>query len=137
MEYDAQARRIEISTKIFTDDFEAILRKLYKQKIDLAGAHAQKEMTPLIEKYMATHLQIKNNGKLLPLKLFGWEIDHEAVLVYTVAEAPAFNPKRIEIEKTVLFDLFDDQINIIHFIYNRQRKSNKLVYPQGKLELSF
>ncbi len=137
MEYDARGKRIEISTKIFTDDFEEVLRNRYKQKVDLANPALREQMTPLIAKYITTHLSIKNNGKALPLQLFGWEIDHEAVFIYTVAGAPGFNPRNILIEKTILYDLFDDQVNIVHFIYNRQRKSNKLVYPKGKLELSF
>lgn len=137
MEYDARSQKIEISTKIFTDDFENVLRKLYKRKVDLADTAVRKQMTLLIEKYITTHLSVRNNNKTLPLKLFGWEIDHEAVFVYTVADAPAFNAAKIQVEKTVLYDLFDDQVNIIHFIYNGQRKSNKLVYPERKLELTF
>ena len=137
MEYDAKSKRVEISTKIFTDDFEHVLAKLYKQKTDLSSQALRPQMTPLIEKYITTHLSLKNNNKILPLKLFGWEVDHEAVYVYTVANAPVFDPKNITVEKTVLYDLFDDQVNIIHFIYSGRRISNKLVYPDKKVQLSF
>lgn len=137
MEYDAKSKRVEISTKIFTDDFENILTKLYKQKTDLSSQALRPQMTMLIEKYITTHLSLKNNNKVLPLKLFDWEVDHEAVYVYTVANTPVFDPKNITVEKTVLYDLFDDQVNIIHFIYNGRRISNKLVYPEKKVQLSF
>jgi len=137
MEYDAKSKRVEISTKIFTDDFEHILAKLYRQKTDLSSKALRPQMTALIDKYITTHLSLKTDNKMLPLKLFGWEIDHEAVYVYTVADAAAFNSKNITVEKTVLYDLFDDQVNIIHFIYNNRRISNKLVYPEKKVQLSF
>lgn len=137
MEYDAKSKRVEISTKIFTDDFEQILAKLYRQKTDLSSKALKPQMTALIDKYITTHLSLKSDNKLLPLQLFGWEIDHEAVYVYTVANAPAFNPGNITVEKTVLYDLFDDQLNIIHFIYNGRRISNKLMYPERKVQLSF
>lgn len=137
MEYNTASKQIEISTKIFTDDFEAVLAKLYKQKVDLSKADMHPQMTELIKKYITTHLSIRNNNKLLPLTLFGWEIDHEAVYVYTTAKAPSFNPKQIIIQKTVLYDLFDDQVNILHFIYNGKRKSTKLNYPEKQAVISF
>lgn len=137
MEYDAKTKRIEISTKIFTDDFENVLAKLYRQKIDLADAVLKPQMTELIKKYIATHLSIRINNKLLPIKLYGWEIDHEAVYVYTIADTPLFDAKNIVVEKTVLYDLFDDQVNIIHFIYNGKRISTKLVYPEKRAVISF
>lgn len=94
-------------------------------------------MTVLINKYITTHLTLKTGDKILPLKLYDWEIDHEAVFVYTTAEAPAFNIKSITVENRILYDLFEDQVNIVHFIYKGNRKSSKLVYPEDKLLLSF
>ncbi|MCH5596514.1 DUF6702 family protein [Niabella ginsengisoli] len=137
MEYDAKTKRIEISTKIFTDDFENVLNKLYKQKVDLSDRSVRPQMTALIKKYISTHLSVKSDQKILPLQLYGWEIDHEAVYVYSIANAPSFNPQKINVQKTVLYDLFDDQVNIIHFIYNGKRKSNKLVYPDKEVNVSF
>lgn len=137
IEYEAKTKRLEISTKIFTDDFENILGKKYPQKIDLSNQHIRPKMNDLIDKYIKSHLVIKSDGKVLPLKLYGWEIDHEAVIVYTTAEAASFNPKAIIIENSVLYDLFEDQINIVHFIYKGQRKSSKLTYPDSKLQISF
>lgn len=137
MEYDASMKRVEISTKIFTDDFEAILAKLYKQKVDLTSKAMKPQMTNLIQKYITTHLSIKNNNQNLPIQIFDWEIDHEAVFIYLTASAPQFSPANISIQKTVLYDLFDDQVNIIHFIFNGKRKSTKLVYPEKLAVFSF
>ena len=137
MEYDARSKRVEISTKIFTDDFENVLTKIYKQKTDLSNPKLKTQMTVLVSRYITTHLSLKSGDKVMPLKLYDWEIDHEAVFVYTTAEAPAFNVKNITIENNVLYDLFDDQVNIVHFIYKGNRKSSRLVYPETKMFLSF
>ncbi|MGN7783558.1 DUF6702 family protein [Niabella sp. 22666] len=137
MEYDAKSKRVEISTKIFTDDFETVLAKVYKQKTDLSNPKLKTQMTVLVNKYITTHLTLKTGDKILPLQLYDWEIDHEAVYVYAIAEAPAFNIKSIMVENKVLYDLFDDQVNIVHFIYKGNRKSAKLVYPETKLSLAF
>lgn len=137
MEYDARSKRVEISTKIFTDDLENMLTKIYKQKTDLSNPKLKTQMTVLVNKYITTHLILKTGEKILPLQLYDWEIDHEAVFVYTTADAPAFNAKNITVENNVLYDLFDDQVNIVHFIYKGNRKSTKLVYPETKVSLSF
>lgn len=137
LEYEPQHKRLEISTKIFTDDFEHILSKTYKQKVDLTREDWKPQMTKLITHYIVTHLSIKNNNRQLSLKLFEWEIDHEAVYVYLTADAPTFDPAQIIVEKSVLYDLFDDQVNIIHFIYNKKRISTKLAYPEKKAIISF
>jgi hypothetical protein len=128
---------VEISTKIFTDDFETVLAKVYKQKTDLSNPKLKTQMTVLVNKYITTHLTLKTGDKILPLQLYDWEIDHEAVYVYAIAEAPVFNIKSIMVENKVLYDLFDDQVNIVHFIYKGNRKSTKLVYPETKLYLAF
>ncbi len=137
MEYDVKSQRVEISTKIFTDDFETVLSKIYKQRTDLANPELKTQMTVLVNKYITTHLTLKTGDKLLPLRLYDWEVDHEAVIIYTTAEATAFNVKNIRVENTMLYDLFDDQVNIVHFIYKGNRKSTKLVYPETRVLLSF
>lgn len=137
MEYDMYHQRIEISTKIFTDDFENVLAKVYKQKIDLVDKALKPQMTTFIMKYLVSHLAVRNKEKLLTLKLYGWEVDHEAIYIYTTADAPSFDPNNIVVEKTVLYDLFDDQVNIIHFIYNGKRISTKLTYPEKRATISF
>lgn len=137
MEYNFKEKRIEISTKIFTDDFEAVLTKIYKVKANFSNATMKKHMDELVIKYITTHLSIRSGGKLLPVQLFGWEADQEAIIVYTTANANNFNTKNITVENTVLYDLFDDQMNIVHFLVNGQRKSAKLNYPERKLQFSF
>lgn len=137
IEYDAKEKRLEISSKLFTDDFEAVLTKLYKVKSDFANKNLKPQMDELVRKYITTHLAIRTNGRLLPLQLYGWEQDSESVIVYTTAVANVFDEKNITVENTILYDQFNDQMNIIHFIIGKERKSSKLNYPERKLQLSF
>ncbi|MFT4092077.1 MAG: hypothetical protein QM640_00465 [Niabella sp.] len=137
MEYDAVQKRVEISSKIFTDDFEEVLFKLYKQKTDLSDASIRPQMTALITKYIQSHLSLGSDGKVIPLQLYGWEIDHEAVYVYTVANTSHFNTKNIAVANTILYDLYTDQENIVHFIVNGKRKSTKVTCPEKYMSFSF
>ncbi|GAB3005908.1 hypothetical protein GCM10027051_01200 [Niabella terrae] len=137
MEYNRAEERIELSVKIFTDDFENVLRRLNHQKVDLTGEQLRPQMTKLIHKYLTRHLILGSDDKVIPLELFGWEKDHEAIYVYAIAKAPAFNPARISVANTILYELFTDQVNIMHFIVDGKRKSTKLIYPNKRTGFSF
>ncbi|WP_300598509.1 DUF6702 family protein [Niabella sp.] len=137
MEYNGKTQKLEISTKIFTDDLEAVLTRTYKTPVDFSNKLRKQALDTLVTKYITTHLSIRSNGQLQRLKFFGWEVDHEAVYIYTTAETTSFNPRNIAIENTILYELFQDQMNIVHFIVNGTRKSSKLAYPERKLQFSF
>ncbi|SDD23104.1 DUF6702 family protein [Niabella drilacis] len=137
IEYNSKTKRLEISTKIFTDDFESVLARVYKTPVDFSNKSRKSALDELVARYITTHLSIRSNGQVQRLKFFGWEVDHEAVYVYTTADATTFSTRNITVENTILYDLFGDQVNIVHFIVNGTRKSNKLAYPERKLEIRF
>lgn len=127
---------VEISCRIFTDDFEEALDKKYKVKPDLSSAARHKEMEVLVGKYMAAHFQLAANGKAVNLNYLGFENDKEAVVVY-LESAAIKGIRKMETTSTVLYDRFDDQTNIFHVTFNGNRKSSKLTYPENKLLSSF
>lgn len=48
--FNAKDKTLEVSCKIFSDDFEAILAKLYKQKTDLSNPNMKSAMDELVKK---------------------------------------------------------------------------------------
>ncbi|MFT3903657.1 MAG: hypothetical protein QM727_10805 [Niabella sp.] len=130
MEYNAKEKQIEVSCKLFADDFEDVLTKLYKATSDFSNPALKNEMTALVKRYLTTHLSVRSEGRLLPLEVMGWEMDREAVYVYALARADYL--KNVVIENTILYDLFDGQANIVHFVYQGKRTSHKLNYPERK-----
>ncbi|WP_131536182.1 DUF6702 family protein [Pedobacter nototheniae] len=134
--FNAKDKSLEISCRIFTDDFESILAKLYKQKTDLSKPEMKTAMDELVKKYLTSHLQIKANGKIAVLNYIGFEIDHEATNIYLeVEKIPSV--KSIEIDNTILYDLFNDQMSIVHVVKNGNRKSGKILYPDKKFTANF
>lgn len=129
-------KTIEITTAIFTDDFENILRKKYKQKTDLMSAPLHKKMDELIKSYLKSHLSVKINDKAVVISYVGFEIDHEVVNIYTEIDGVA-DFKKMEAVNTLLYDLYDDQMSIIHVVKNGVRKSNKLIFPDRTCSVSF
>lgn len=137
IEYNTGENRLEITSKIFTDDFENVLKKIYKTKADFADKNFKKQMDELVKRYITTHLAIRSHSTLMPMQLYGWEQQGEAVYIYTTANAAGFDAKNITVENIILYDLFDDQMNIIHFIVGKQRQSSRLNFPERKLHLKF
>ncbi len=136
IEYNKQDSKIEVICTIFTDDFEAALEKQYHTKTDLTKPEMHAEMEKLVKSYLAANLQVKNGGAAAGLNYLGFEINREATDVYLESEKTSA-PKKVDVDVSLLHNLFDDQINIVHIIVNGVRKSEKLDYPNKKLEQVF
>ncbi|MFC3561593.1 DUF6702 family protein [Pedobacter jamesrossensis] len=134
--FNSKDKTLEISSRIFSDDFEAILGKLYKQKTDLANPALKTQMDALVRKYMLSHLQVKANGKPVSLNYIGFEIDHEATNIYMEAEKIS-SLKSAEVSSTILYDMFDDQMSIVHLVKGATRKSSKILYPDKSFSANF
>src|SRR5438105_13172284 len=64
---------VEISCKMFADDFENILRAQYKTSIDITHPKDIKQLEKLMYDYVQKHLQLKINGKPVSLQFVGYE----------------------------------------------------------------
>jgi hypothetical protein len=130
--YNAKTNTLEVSCRIFTDDFELALAKAYDVKTDLSSAARHKAMDVLVKKYILSNMSFRTPQKVLALTYLGFEKDNEATIVYLESEAVQ-GLKKIETTNSVLYDQFDDQSNIMHFNGYGKRKSNKLDYPNRKI----
>ena len=127
---------LEITCRIFTDDFENILRKNYKTKVDLSDEKLKEAMDKLVSDYVIKHLSLRVNDKAFNLSYLGFEIDHEAVNCYLQIEnIPSV--KKIDAINSLLYDMYDDQMGIMHVTVNGKRNSTKLDYPTTNASFSF
>lgn len=136
IEHNATDKTLEISCKIFTDDFEKVLEQNYKTKVDLINPPGKAAMDSLVKKYILSHLSIRVNGKPVSLKYVGFENESEAAYGYFEIDNIA-SVSKIELTNSILFDKFDDQMNIMHVKVNGNRKSTKLNYPDKEAVFSF
>lgn len=134
--YNAQDGHLEVICTIFTDDFESVLGKQYHTHADLVKPEMHKAMDALIKQYLAASLHLKNNGVDAPLTYVGYEINREAANVYLETDKVAL-PKKVDVNVSLLQDLYNDQINIVHITVNGVRKSAKLEYPNKAVGQSF
>ncbi len=136
IEHNAKDKTLEISCKIFTDDFEKTLRKAYKTYVDLLQPKDKNAMNNLVKDYVTKHLQLKVDGKAVALEFIGYEQEEEGIVsFYQVKNIPAV--KKLDITDNILFEYKKEQISIIHTIVNGNRKSTKLVNPEDKYSFVF
>ena len=134
--HNAKDKTLEITCRIFTDDFENILRKNYNTKVDLSDEKLKEAMDKLVSDYVKKHLQLKVDQKAYSLSYLGFEIDHEAVNCYLEIDNIS-SVKKIEAVDSLMYDMYDDQIGIMHVTVNENRKSTKLDYPNTNAVFSF
>ena len=134
IEHNAKEKSFEISSKIYTDDFEKTLRTNYKVKIDLVNK------TPAMDKYVNDYLQkhfkLIADGKPQKLKYIGYEKIEDAINVYLEAENIA-TVKKIELVNNILYDYKSTQISLMHVTVAGKRQSRKLTNPETNVSFVF
>jgi len=136
IEHNASDKTLEITCKTFWDDFENILGKLNKTKVDLSNDKDKENKNKWIFNYINSHLQLNIDGKIVPLSFVGFEKEDVVIYSYLQADNVA-SVKKVSVTNSIMQDVFDDQTEIIHVIVNGNRKSTKLDYPSKTAEFSF
>lgn len=134
--HNAAEKTLEVSCKIFTDDFEDALTKKFKAKIDLVNPKDRAETDKYVSAYIHDHLQVKADGKPITLNYLGYEIESEAAYAYLQADNIT-TLKKADITNTIMYDVFTDQVGINHVIVGGNRKSVKLDYPNNQALVQF
>jgi len=134
--HNAVDKTLEISCRVFTDDFESVLTKVFHAKADFSNSALKTTMDTLVKKYINSHLQLRAEGKPVSLTYIGFEKEKEAIYIYVQADNIGI-VKKIEAVNSILHDLFDDQMNIMHVVVAGNRKSTKLDYPAKEAVFSF
>ncbi len=134
--HNATDKTLEITCKLFTDDFENAIAKHFKTKADLIKPADREAMDKLVQGYVIKNLLLKADARPVSINWLGYENDGEATWCYFEAvNIPAV--KKIEISNTLLYDLFTDQSGIMHVIVDGKRKSSKLDYPNKEAVFNF
>jgi hypothetical protein len=136
VDHNQQEATLEMQCKLFTDDFEAAIGKLYNRKVDLVNASLHGSMDSLVRRYVLSHLQLTINGKILVPSYLGFEQEKEAVYVYVEYPKTPALIQEVAIFNNLLYDYYTDQINIVHFKSGDKRKSVKLDYPDTTIRFS-
>lgn len=136
IEHNAKEKTLEISCKIYTDDFEKTLRMHYPNKIDLMNDAAKPQMEPIVNEYIQKHFSVKADGKAVALQFLGYEKQEEGIVSFFQVNNIAA-VKKIEVFDNLLYEYKEQQIGIVHVTVNGNRKSTKLNNPDASVVFEF
>ena len=126
--YLEDEQSIQIISRIFIDDFEKLLRERYDEGITLTSKDEPKTTDLYIERYLKEKIKIKINNEASNMVFIGKEYDADLVKCYLEIEAVK-QIETFEVSNTVLFDVFEDQQNIVKTKINSKQKS-LILFPQ-------
>lgn len=131
--YSDKDEAIQITSRIFIDDFEKVLHERYGFNAELATKNESKEADTYIGKYLQAKFIVEIDGENAPYNFIGKKYDADVMICYIeVPEVDLAHTASIQIENEILTDLFDDQQNIVHFKINGKKKSFVLIKSDTK-----
>jgi len=134
--YSKEQKNLQIVTRVFLDDFEKVLRERYSDNIRLSQENEEGQVRTSIKEYLSKKLQISTDKEKLQLNYLGKEYDADQIVMYLeIEEVEDFS--QIFIKNAILFDLLDDQKNIVHVKVKNKTKSLLLVLGKEQDILTF
>jgi len=131
IEYVKEKESVQIITRIFIDDFERLLRQRYDKNITLNVENESNNIDKYIEKYLTRKIKISINDNYKDLIFIGKEYKEDMVVCYL--EIDNVNSiASFKITNNLLYDVFDDQKNMIKTHINSKHKNFILTKDDDK-----
>lgn len=131
--YSEKDQSLQVTSRIFIDDFEQVLMERYGIEAQLASDTESALANEYIEKYLKTKFLMFVDGEQRQYNFLGKKYDNEIMICYLeVPEVNLGNIKSIEVQNELLTDLFDEQQNVVHFKIKGKKKSFVLIKENNK-----
>ena len=136
IDHNPKDKILEISCKIFTNDFEAVLEKMAGTKVDLSSGKDTAAADKWIAVYIERHLHLKVNDKPAELHFIGTENQEDGTWSYFQVNDVS-SVKKIDVINDLLYDSFNQEINIMHVKVGEERQSTRLDCPASSATFQF
>jgi hypothetical protein len=133
VEYVQATSSLQITSRLFIDDFEEVLQERYDSSLKLDA----KDADVYVEKYFRKKLLVEINNIKKSYTYIGKEFDGDMVHCYFEIENVS-NIQSIKVTNKLLMDVFEGQQNITHVNVNNEKKSFLLMKDKtsGLLKLN-
>jgi hypothetical protein len=136
IDQNVKEKSLEVSVRIFAEDFEATLKKFGNAKIDLQHPTDKAAVDKLITTYIQSKLQLKVDGKPVTMHYIGYEQRLESIWVYLEVDNVT-TLKKLDVNCNLLYEFEQKQSNIIHVKAAAGDKSFKLDNPKASTSFEF
>ncbi len=122
-EINVKNDHLEIIIRTFPDDIENVLSDTYGIKADLS----KKQTKSLLKTYILSHFILwTDHDRQLSYKYLGFTLEDGFLVLLLKADLPP-DIHMLKVKNTLLFDMYDEQKNIVHFIEGKKKESYILV----------
>ncbi len=120
VDYIKNEKAIQITTRLFTDDFEKLLQTRYNKNIILGDSLETKKTDEHIKHYLKNNFSVTVNNQKVDYKFLGKACKDDIVRCY-LEISNIDSIESIVIKNKILFDLYNDQQNIIKLNINAKQ----------------
>ncbi len=125
IEFDEEAKSLEIAQKIFIDDLGNAIMTKEGNSIDLFEVENNEKIRSMVQAYIESKFKLEVNGKPAPYNFLG--ASHKDDVIWCFMEIPKVRKlNTIKVTNTVLTEVFNDQVNLIHIKVDGKLRSMKL-----------
>lgn len=122
--YSEKDKAIQITTRIFLDDINEVLKERYGIASKLGTRQESEQDKAYLEKYLRTKFIVEVNGEKNDYTLLGKKYDTDMIICYMeVPKIELSKVSSIAIQNEILTDIYDEQQNVVHFKINGKKKS--------------
>ena len=133
VDYSEKDEAVQIITRIFIDDMNAVLKERYGLEPKLGTDKETAMDREYLEKYLRTKFVVEINGKTVQYNFIGKKYDTDMIICYLeVPDVMLKGLKQIAVQNEILTDIYDEQQNVVHFKVGGQKKSFVLVKSDTK-----
>lgn len=138
VEYYDKGKALQITSRVFIDDFEKALEERYEVETLLGTPEEILNAEVYIEKYLNAKFLVKINGEAVRYQFLGKKYDNDIMICFLeIPEISIGQVNSIEIQNELLMDIFEEQKNILHFKILEKKKSFVLIRENNKGMLNF
>ena len=120
--YAPQKKMIQITTRIFSDDLNDALEFKYKKKTFIGTEKESPEDVVLLKKYLAEKFTLKIDGQLKSMNFLSKEVENNLLICYLNIKDIS-KIKNIEVQNSIITELYPEQQNIIQSKLNGEKDS--------------
>lgn len=122
MKFVPQKKELHITTRIFVDDLNLALEKKFHKKTFIGEPKESKEDEVLMQKYIAEKFKLKIKGQAKNYTFLSKEMENNVVICYfKIKELTQITS--LEVENSILMEIYPEQQNIIQFDNNGEKNS--------------
>ena len=135
-EYVPEEEALQITMYIFIDDFEAALLEKKIDKMYICTEKENEKADHHIFEYLEEHIQLAADGQPLNVEFVGKEVAEDIIGMWCYLEVTNLKPfQSIEVQSSLLTEIFDDQKNIMNIIGPNKKRSYFILDKRKQTEL--